>query len=378
MSFDLDLRTIVVLLLLTTILMATILWVGARDDRGNGLGKWVLGLGLIAAGWQLLSLRGLLPPVLSVALADAAFLGGLCAQIGGLLEFGRRRPPRELVAPAPLLFLVLLPIRDQFIAYTLVTSLMLAVPLLALSALSWRLGDSAARWPMAFLYLLGGILLVVRALDIWLAPAGRSDIFHSQLLDSVTFVTHFAMTITGSFGFLEMRRQRAEASIRHLAMYDGLTELLNHRAFLGLAERELERARRMQAPFALLMIDLDRFKHINDTYGHLIGDRVLATIAETAKNTLRGVDLIGRYGGEEFCALIPNAGLQQARTVAERLRLAVEATPIADVEQCVTASIGVAVCTDPDNDSLDALIERADQAHYRAKNGGRNRVEIGT
>lgn len=377
MTPHLDIRTTLVLLLLSAVLMAVVLSLGPRNQRPEGLGKWVAGLGLVALGWLLIALRGVAPPLITVALADAALLGGLCLQIAALMEFAQRKPPRALALPPALLFLLLLPLLEDFAAYTLLASAALAPPLLVLGAQAWRLGRGGSRWPMALFYLLGSGLLLLRAADIWLGTDDRDEIFDAAVLDSVTFVTHFAMTITGSFGFLEMRRQRAEAAIRHLAMFDGLTDLLNHRAFVELAQRELELARRSRAPFAVLMIDIDRFKGVNDTYGHIAGDRVLAAVAAAARAALRVGDLLGRYGGEEFAAVIPGATSADALAAAERVRAAVERLRIAGIPTPVTVSVGAAVCTEPETETIDAVIGRADEALYAAKDRGRNRVELG-
>jgi diguanylate cyclase (GGDEF)-like protein len=274
------------------------------------------------------------------------------------------------------LFGLLLPVQNNFMVYTLVTSFVLAIPLLSLAVLSWRLGYGAVRWPMALLYALGGALLMLRALGIWFSSGTQAPIgiFHADALSAVTFMILFAMTITGSFGFLEMRRQRAESEILHLAMFDSLTDLLNRRAFLELAERELSRARRTELPFCMLMIDIDHFKIINDTYGHAVGDRVLSAIAEVAKRSLRREDLLGRYGGEEFCALLPSTNLNQGLLVAERIRAAVTRLAVGGISSTVTVSIGVTICDNAGENEISAGLQRADQALYHAKHSGRNCV----
>lgn len=376
MTPGLDIRTIIVLLLLSAVLMTVILWLGPHSGRRDGLGKCIAGLGMVALGWFLIATRGILPPVLSVSLADSVMIGGLCLLVAAMLEFGRKSLSWLLAVPAPLLFGLMLPIQNNFMAYTLLASFALAIPLLSLAVLAWKLGYGAARWPMALLYALGGTLLIMRALGIWYSSGTQAPfgLFHANVLSHVTFMTLFAMTITGAFGFLEMRRQRTETEIRHMAMFDSLTELLNRRAFLELAERELARARRTDLPFAMLMIDIDHFKRINDGYGHVVGDRVLAAIAKIAKRSLRREDLLGRYGGEEFCALLPSTNLTQGLMVSERIREAVENLKVRDIPVKVTVSIGVTICDDIEDNEISAGLQRADEALYRAKNSGRNRV----
>jgi diguanylate cyclase (GGDEF)-like protein len=140
--------------------------------------------------------------------------------------------------------------------------------------------------------------------------------------------------------------------------------------------RQLARSERSGQPLALLMVDIDRFKRLNDTYGHLIGDVVLKSTARRLAETLRPTDFLVRYGGEEFLAMLPGAGEQPALTAAQRLRTAVEQLVFPPAEPGtmlrVTVSIGVAVLAQ--GESIEQIIERADNALYRAKAAGRNTV----
>lgn len=162
------------------------------------------------------------------------------------------------------------------------------------------------------------------------------------------------------------------------AYTDGLTGLYNRREFDARLAEEHQRARSRGKPMALMMIDIDRFKHINDDYGHLAGDAVLKILAEVLKQQFREVDVIARYGGEEFVAILPEIGSDTALQVAERVRCAIAAIPFplaAGVAHGVTASIGVSYCTNCDA-SPQEMVERADQALYSAKQSGRNRVVL--
>ncbi|MBG0776283.1 MAG: diguanylate cyclase [Desulfovibrionaceae bacterium] len=171
-------------------------------------------------------------------------------------------------------------------------------------------------------------------------------------------------------------RKETERRLKEMAATDGLTGLFNRRHFLEVADAELKRARRFGNPLALLMFDVDHFKRVNDTLGHAAGDAVLRRMAVVCTRVLRTVDVVGRIGGEEFAALLPETGADAAREVAERLRGAVEAEEVehgATVVRC-TVSVGVAaLVADAD---VDALLKRADTALYRAKESGRNRVVV--
>jgi diguanylate cyclase (GGDEF)-like protein len=160
------------------------------------------------------------------------------------------------------------------------------------------------------------------------------------------------------------------AQVKALAETDALTGVANRRTFDASLEQEFSRASRTETPVTVAMIDVDRFKEVNDVYGHGVGDRVLQQIAAVLATTCRSYDLAARYGGEEFVVIMPGVGLQEGIVAAERLRAAVEEI---GGEPSVTASLGVA-CYPTNADDKQTLIEAADEALYAAKRGGRNRV----
>ena len=170
---------------------------------------------------------------------------------------------------------------------------------------------------------------------------------------------------------------RLFGEVQQLAVTDSLTGVHNRRYFFELAEREFERARRFKRPLSALMLDIDHFKRVNDTYGHAVGDRVLRALAQQCRQSLRDIDLLGRYGGEEFSVLLPECGLDGASTAAERVRRCVaEMQTETDRGQlAVTISLGVAAVAE-DCPNLAFMLNRADIALYSAKKNGRNRVEV--
>lgn len=163
--------------------------------------------------------------------------------------------------------------------------------------------------------------------------------------------------------------------VQRLAITDSLTGLHNRRHLLELARHELQRARRYRLPMSVFMLDIDEFKRVNDTYGHAIGDQVLQGVAECCRQELRGVDVLGRYGGDEFAAVLPETGLPAACQVAERLRKSIAQRPLDTKagQVTVTVSLGVAVLDD-EHLAPETLLDHADQALYVAKQSGRNRV----
>lgn len=173
-----------------------------------------------------------------------------------------------------------------------------------------------------------------------------------------------------------LRRQKEYAEL--LARTDALTGLANRRAFDEAAEQEVQRALRYNTPLALVLTDIDRFKAINDRFGHHVGDQVLQHFARILSDSVRNIDLVGRWGGEEFAILMPGTDLEEAARAAERMRLAVQTAmpPLNDRECLYTASFGVAAFR-ADAPTIASLLGRADTALYRAKDLGRNRVEQG-
>ena len=168
----------------------------------------------------------------------------------------------------------------------------------------------------------------------------------------------------------------AREQLRNQATHDSLTGLLNRPAILETLHREVSRSAREGTPVTVIMADLDHFKQINDTYGHVVGDDVLRESARRMLNAIRDYDSIGRYGGEEFLVIAPGCGAREATVQAERLCACVSAAPIdvAGHHILMTLSVGVAACTD--RKQADDLLRIADEALYEAKNAGRNRVEV--
>jgi two-component system cell cycle response regulator len=171
---------------------------------------------------------------------------------------------------------------------------------------------------------------------------------------------------------------RQKEQLKFQASHDRLTDLWNRGAILEFLEKELSRARRTAQPLCALMIDVDHFKTVNDTYGHLTGDVVLREVARRLGASIRNYDWIGRYGGEEFLAIVSSSGASGMGKYAERLCTSISSepihTPAGDLE--VTVSVGGAVVMPGAQLSCDGLVQAADEALYRAKNHGRNRVEF--
>ena len=224
---------------------------------------------------------------------------------------------------------------------------------------------------------------VVQAIEKGRVDERLSVVGRDEIADVSLSVNSMLNTI---LGLLEASKQQHEAlnEAETRATTDPLTNLPNHRTVMGRIEEELSRSERAEMLCAVLFVDLDHFKHINDTYGHRAGDTVLREAARRLSSIVRLEDVVGRYGGEEFAVMLTDTTLDNAKHVAERLRLAIADTPclweVEGNEQSlhsipITASIGVAVYREH-GITREALIEAADRAMYHAKHTGRNRVCI--
>jgi two-component system, cell cycle response regulator len=216
-----------------------------------------------------------------------------------------------------------------------------------------------------------GVFLVRRTRD--------QDRFGVADLDFAQAVINAAVAVIQRAQMVEST-MADNARLEQLAHTDPLTQLLNRRALTERITAEMERALRYDSTLALLMIDLDHFKRVNDTYGHLVGDDVLRDVAALLSDTIRGSDIVARYGGEEFLMLLPETDDAGAEQFAERIRAAIDDHPFGEEADHptlrLTASIGVAMFPAARIESVEDLFARADAALYRAKADGRNRVRM--
>ena len=171
---------------------------------------------------------------------------------------------------------------------------------------------------------------------------------------------------------------RAREELRDQATHDSLTRLWNRGAICEILQRELDRAKRVNSPLSILLADIDFFKRINDTYGHLAGDAALREAANSMLSAVRPYDGIGRYGGEEFLIVLPDCDADNAVMLAQRLRASIEESALVLPEGIIPLTFSLGVSTLEVGQDMKSLIAAADAALYRAKNYGRNRVELAT
>lgn len=374
-----DTRTIFLLCGFMGGLMALVLYSLKRNYPPSirGLGEWSTSLMLLFVAGVITALRGRIPDLVAISVSNLLFFGGLYwSYVGTQRFFGqaqRHAPWLAVMAVLTIAHFWLTFVQEMLLARLILVNLMGAVFMGAQALLIRRYPPMTVAKGMAM-----GSLAAATALQlfrVWLAASQNLDnnILGPSLQHQI-YAAGFALSILlYSIGLILMATEMLRAELEMLATRDSLTNALTRRHWTTLFESEMERAKRTGRSVAVLALDLDHFKSVNDTHGHQAGDKVLVDFVAHINRYLRQNDRLGRFGGEEFILLLPETSREQARNVAERIRAGLD---IASDKPSCTVSIGV-TATHNGNESIDAVLARADAAMYRAKDGGRNRVETG-
>jgi diguanylate cyclase (GGDEF) domain len=374
-----DIRTVLLLLCLGNLSAAGLLLIYPGRLRGSPGRLFALTKLLQGLAWPLLALRGAIPDALSFGLGNTLLLLGFWLETVCIraLDQPERRPPDFgriflLATLAGLAATYLLPQANLRIAVCS-TLAFACFALSGLLLLRGAPGISALRKTLGAAYLLLCAAVAWRGLVALADP--EVTLFTSALGMSFSYLPLYLLMITGSFGLLLLFKERDDENLTRIATRDELTGAPNRRAVLEMGARLVAKARREQTALAVLMLDIDHFKLVNDTFGHAMGDAVLRDLSRIIKEGLRAYDAYGRFGGEEFVAVLPDTSQEDARGVAERIRAAAQASCPKGCESArYSVSIGIAWGLPP-QEGLSALLLLADQAMYEAKRQGRNRVE---
>ena len=341
---------------------------------------WIFGTLLQPIAWVLYGLRGQMTDLVTIVLANAL----LSLSFARLLQAVRLfvgRPgnaaliylPVLLVALAEIVFTYVVPgIRMRVVSVSLLLALQFALTVAALLDGSLRRRSYLLT---AAAFALPACVLIVRAVYEGLRVHSLSSAFASTPMQSAVFGIAAFLPVISTLGFVLMCNDRLNRELVRQASLDPLTGISNRRALGEAAERAIAAASRNGHGLAVLLVDADHFKRINDEYGHAAGDSALKMLVEALCSVLRREDLFGRLGGEEFVVVLPEADPASARYAAERLRQAVERTEFVIQRTTVPlyVSIGIALYQSG-HDDFATLLRRADQAMYAAKRAGRNCV----
>ena len=377
-----DIPTLLMMVAVASMVMAGTLVVVAWGERSDGLKLWAGGLCCHALAYVMFLLRGHIPDPVSILLGNALASATFSFLLAAVHRFqGRTLPWRIMLAPPlALAGLLSLFLQDFGLRVTL-TSLIVALQAVwLLWVLFNRRRDTPGRGALMVMAAMGlevGVLLV-RAASGASKTLGAQNLLQADGVQVVTFVTAFAVLLIASLGFIFMSKERADEANCRLAALDELTGVANRRSIIAALDRDVSRAIRTREPLAVMMVDIDFFKRVNDTHGHLAGDHVLRSVVDVIRRRIRAQDIVGRYGGEEFLVVLCDTTAQGAHQLADQLRGAVQASSCAWGTQRleVTVSVGVFGGRLEPGDSWDQLIHAADSALYRAKQNGRNRVEV--
>jgi diguanylate cyclase (GGDEF)-like protein len=344
---------------------------------------WWGGAHLLRAGSiTLFGMYGSWPDMITIDLANAILLTSFAVTWTGARVFDGRRPlPVAMIAGAVLWLLGthFAFTSDKMELRALVSAGIIAAYTWLTAAEFWRgrAEPLVSRLPATFLLFAHGSLFLLRTpLSALLPWSPTNQVFGSVWL-TVLSSEALLFSISIAFILLAMAKERTEYRHKTASMVDQLTDIANRRGFLTECEEVARRQAEEPRLTAVLLADLDKFKSINDRFGHAVGDKVLQVFADTAGRTVRPSDVIGRLGGEEFAAVLYDIGRERALLMAEdiRSRFAEGASLVEGRTINATVSIGMVLSDDPMLD-VPKLLRYADQALYRAKERGRNRVEI--
>jgi diguanylate cyclase (GGDEF)-like protein len=349
-------------------------------DRSNNLAlRAAAGPAVIAVGVSLILMRGIVPDWLSIVVANALLVTGIGLIWSTIRAFEHRTAPLPAVLAGTVVWLIACAIPAFYVVAEWRIALMsfIAAAYSVSAAYEFWRGRSErlqARMPLVALCLIHAVIVSARAVAALLVPL-EGEPLDGNWLQNLFMMEAPLFLIAGAFLGAALVRERAERDLRVKAETDELTGVFNRRAFLEASRALVVEAQKSGEPVVLLLFDLDHFKTINDRYGHAAGDRTLCLFAEIAKSAIRGTDVFGRIGGEEFAALLPGCDPAVAERIADRIRgdLAAKAIVYGGMQVTATVSVGVASMAGP-GAHLDTLMAWADKALYESKRGGRDRV----
>jgi diguanylate cyclase (GGDEF)-like protein len=382
---NLDVNTLfLVTIYVEAILGLLLLFAWVQNTSIHAVAWWGFADLLRAVSVMLFGMHGSVSDLVSIDLANAILFTAFALTWTGARVFDHRRPNYILLFGGAVLWLGasrIPAIAESWDLRVLLSSGIITAYTWAAAYEFWR-GRSeplVSRWPAIFMLFAHGALYLLRTpfgAMLALSPTGN-DLFGSVWLTVLSFEA-LLFTIAIAFILLAMAKERTEHRHKTAALIDSLTGIANRRSFLQDGELQLRRQAVDPHPIAVMLLDLDNFKTINDRFGHAVGDQVLQLFAQVGNRCVRRhSDLFGRLGGEEFAALLVDTTRERALAVAEEIRASfAEATSEVEGRPVIaTVSIGIVMSYDAVLD-LSALLAQADHALYRAKDNGRNRIEI--
>ena len=386
-----DLRTLFILTVLINIIIAFIMAIYWRTQKTYaGFGYWTLANVAMTVTFSLFALKGIAPEFVTVVIANTSAVSGAFFRYAGVRFFwGAESLPhvrfhQAVVVVCALLLTYYTCIDDNIVLRLFAVSLIVSGYFLATARNMIKgatQGYPYEAWTLALLNLVYATLMMGRAFEWLIFPEARHLLIASSM-STLYFSSILLLEVTTALLFLMLNSQRLaknllqmQGDLEKLAASDMLTGLYNRRKLEEVCTAALTHARVHNRPSALLLIDLDHLKQMNDTFGHPAGDALLNTVVKTIRSQLRDQDILGRLGGDEFVVVLPATPEDAAKTFADQIRQSVQCQPFLweDQEMAMSISVGVAALSDADCNWQDWL-KRADTNLYQAKKGGRNQI----
>ena len=378
---QLDLTTLFVVMCSLAVTLTLMVAVVAWRSRSDGLPIFTAGVTLYVIAYGAVGLRGRVDDFTLLAVANVAVSCGTALICEAIYGFQRRPSPRWLVWTPPLLSLLIQPWlygqpEHRVIGMSLILGLQCLTQLRALLQ-RHRQTVGVGQYLLGLNTLVLAAVLLYRFMAIAVGAGGRPSAEVLQQVQSITFLLSTMMMAVMVLSFIIMTKEAADERNRVLAMRDELTGLGNRRTLLDSLTQQSALAQRSGLPLTVLIIDIDHFKQVNDSYGHPSGDLALSGVARLLETSVRRQDVVGRMGGEEFMVILPCTNKANATTLAEKLRAAVAQAQFTAVDgrrMALTISVGLHEFDPRSKNRIEDVIRAADEALYRAKADGRNRV----
>ncbi|WP_167759844.1 GGDEF domain-containing protein [Massilia horti] len=390
--------SLVSLILETMALSVVMLFVlsSVTCEENSGTREWFRANILAVAALLGYAGRGMLPDVLSIEAANLLFMAAISMMLAGFRRYEGKTFPTKLLAGGMAVVMAVILVFHYGVdlpgVRVITVSIFHGGVCFAIGMTVRRMiPASQPHYPFLFTVVAAFALAfgyAVRAVHYMLLPNLAVPLFASTVWNTVYFSLGTLAFPGLTLGAVMMTNARSLAKAAYAADHDHLTGACSRRAFFQLAEREHMRKLRTGGDLSVLLFDADHFKAINDSFGHAVGDQVLAEIVKCTQKVIRNIDVCARLGGEEFAVLLPGADAGTAISVAERLRAALEGAVLAtSANASVTCTVSIGSATLQPQETLAALLVRADRALYAAKSAGRNRamcaedvrrIEVGT
>jgi diguanylate cyclase (GGDEF)-like protein len=375
-----DIKTLVLALALGNLsLCAALFFFEYESKKSLTLSTWAVAKQCQAVAWFLLYFRGVVPEWLSGPVAMAVLLAGFALDAGALWEAAGKPGWRRVLLPglvASVAALLGLHFADadpglRVAAGSLLVSAFFLSGVAALAA-AWRNGSMLRRFLVVAMFVLT-VVVAARGVLMAVQPDGSSWLSPAAL-QMFGFGAFYLMMLANAFGYLLLSKEKLQGELKRLETLDPLTDVPNRRGFYQALAPWMALARRPGQPTALILLSLDQFKRVNDSYGHNAGDAALKAMVDTCRKQLRDSDLIGRLGGAEFAIQLPRTSLEDAKIVAERVRSAIANMPVKTERALISLTASMGVTTIRADDSTVSLFKRADEALQAAILRGHNQI----